>query len=88
MERRGFRLWTMPRGNWGAEATFWDAQPPDTVPVPCISLETLLAPFRYVDFIHCDIQGAEEDVLPSALDLLGAKVGRVIVSWNTLDADL
>ena len=69
--------------NWGAEATFSDAQPPDTVPVQCISLASLLAPFAYVDFIHCDIQGAEDEVLPPALDLLGAKVGRVIVGTHS-----
>ena len=52
----GFPIWktTWPRG---ARKRHSRKRSRRTVPVPCISLASLLAPFAYVDFIHCDIQG-------------------------------
>ena len=85
MERHGFRLWTIRWPIGARKPAFSPTQPPDTVAVPCISLPTLLAPLPYVDFIHCDIQGAENEVLPPALDVLDGKVGRVIVGTHSTE---
>jgi FkbM family methyltransferase len=50
--------------------------------VPCFSLATILHPFREVDLVHIDIQGAEYDVLASARRVLKEKVKRVVIGTH------
>jgi len=71
--------------DWGARATFSDTPPTNAIPIACISLPTLLAPFDHVDLIHCDIQGEERTVLPAAIDVLTPRVGRLIVGTHGPD---
>jgi hypothetical protein len=35
-----------------------------------------------VDFVHCDIQGSESEVLPAAIDTLNAKVRRIVIATH------
>jgi FkbM family methyltransferase len=50
--------------------------------VPSISLGTLLADHSRVDLIHCDIQGAEGEVLTAGRDVLNARVRRIVVGTH------
>ena len=54
----------------------------DGIPVPCWSLETLLADHPRVGLIHCDIQGEERHVFPPAIDTLRRKAVRVLISTH------
>ncbi len=56
---------------------------PKTVPVPCISLATLLADFDRVDIIHCDVQGAEADVISAAMPKMATTVRRIVVGTHS-----
>jgi FkbM family methyltransferase len=58
--------------------------------VPCIALTTLLGQLPPVDLIHCDVQGAEHDVLISAQSALEARVRRVVVGTHArrIEVDL
>lgn len=76
-----------PRADWGAQAAFDDTQPPNTTAVRCISLRTLLSWFDRVDLIHCDIQGAEVNVVPAAMNDLNRKVRRVVIGTHSHDID-
>lgn len=51
--------------------------------VPCLALTTLLQRHERVDVVHCDIQDAEGEVLPSAIDELTARVRRVVVGTHS-----
>jgi FkbM family methyltransferase len=51
--------------------------------VPLVSLTKLIAPYDRVDIGHCDIQGAEGDVLPSALPQMSRNVRRVVVGTHS-----
>ncbi|MGB9366391.1 MAG: hypothetical protein WCE79_10295 [Xanthobacteraceae bacterium] len=68
---------------WGGEAIFSKVQPPDTVALPSVSLPTLMADFQRVDIVHCDIQGAEGEVLPAALPEMTKKVRRIVVGTHS-----
>lgn len=52
------------------------------VRVPALSLRQLLQAHRRIDLIHCDIQGAEADVLDSAANDLQSRVRRIIVGTH------
>ena len=81
-----------PRGEWGAKADYCAEAPSDEPfeAVPCVALTTLLAQLPPVDLIHCDVQGAEHDVLTSARDALQSRVARVVVGTHSrrIEADL
>ncbi len=51
--------------------------------VPCISLATLLADFDRVDIIHCDVQGAEADVISAAMSEMATTVRRIVVGTHS-----
>lgn len=68
---------------WGSEAIFSEVQPPDTAALDCVSLPTLMAEYPRVDIIHCDIQGAEGEVLPAALPDMTKKVRRIVVGTHS-----
>ncbi|MBV8375929.1 MAG: DUF4214 domain-containing protein [Verrucomicrobia bacterium] len=55
--------------------------------VPCFSLATLLRDYEEVDLIHCDIQGAEANLFASVIELLSAKVRRVVVGTHSFEID-
>ncbi len=48
-----------------------------------MSLTTLLAGFARVDIIHCDIQGAEADVISAALPRMTRVVRRIVVGTHS-----
>ena len=67
--------------DWGAQAVYSQPSAGDGEPrfrdyrglefetvdeVPCLSLDTLLRRYDRIDLLHCDIQGAEGEVLPPA----------------------
>jgi FkbM family methyltransferase len=70
-----------PRTNWGQPAHYHPT--PNMHTLDCISLPTLLQNHPRVDFIHCDIQGGESEVLPAAIDTLDAKVRRIVVATHS-----
>ena len=59
----------------------WTKQP--MKPVRCISLATLLADFDRVDIIHCDVQGAEADVISAAMSEMATTVRRIVVGTHS-----
>lgn len=55
----------------------------DLEEIPCLSLETLMAGKARIDLIHIDIQGHEEEVLRAGIDMLNAKVRRIVVGTHS-----
>jgi FkbM family methyltransferase len=86
------------REEWGAEAQF-NAAPTsatltsvtnDVAALPCVSIATLLDELDRVDVLHCDIQGAEADAIRAGIDVLTARVRRIIVATHrrAIEAEL
>lgn len=72
-----------PSGNWGAQASYGEAATTEQFEeVPSISVATLLSKLPPVDLLHCDVQGAEGDVLTAAPDALSARVRRIVVGTH------
>ena len=69
-----------PLTNWGQSAHFYPGS--DMLTLTCVSLPTLLQKQQRVDFVHCDIQGSESEVLPAAIDTLNAKVRRIVIATH------
>jgi len=55
--------------------------------VPCFALLDQLDKFAQVDLVHCDIQGAELELIPHAIGQLTAKVRRLIVGTHSFKID-
>ena len=51
--------------------------------IPCVTLTDVLAPHRRVDLIDLDLQGAEYDVLASAIDLVNERVRRLHIGTHS-----
>lgn len=51
--------------------------------VPCVTLADVIAPYPKVDLIDLDVQGAEYDVLASAIDLLNERVRRIHIGTHS-----
>ena len=73
----------VPSADWGAMANH-DEEPAseEFEEVPSISIATLLSRLPPVDLLHCDVQGAEGDILPAARDVLSARVRRIVVGTH------
>jgi FkbM family methyltransferase len=56
---------------------------PSVVWTPCVTLADLLAPYPRVDLIDLDVQGAEYDVLASAIDVLDQRVRRLHIGTHS-----
>jgi FkbM family methyltransferase len=50
--------------------------------IPCVTLADVIAPYPRVDLIDLDVQGAEYDVLASAIDLVNARVRRLHIGTH------
>jgi Domain of unknown function (DUF4214) len=60
----------------------------DTVEeVRCYSLVTLMQDMPFVDLIHCDIQGEEENLFRHGIELITAKVGRCVIGTHSFAID-
>lgn len=73
------------REEWGAEAQFSGGSASteiDADALPCLSIATILEGLDNVDVLHCDIQGAEADAIRAGIDVLTARVRRVIVGTH------
>lgn len=84
------------RFDWGAQATYDERKSGidirgvhfDTYDeVRCISLSTLLRRYDRVDIIHCDIQGSEKEVVPSAIEELNKRCRRIVVGTHSRAAE-
>jgi hypothetical protein len=55
-----------------------------------VSIATLLDELDHVDVLHCDIQGAEADAIRAGIDVLTARVCRIIVATHrrAIEAEL
>jgi FkbM family methyltransferase len=74
---------TVPSEEWGASADY--ANVPTSIEmeqVVSVSLATLLNQLTPVDLIHCDIQGAEFEVLSAARHELTNHVRRIVVGTH------
>lgn len=77
-----------PRSNYGAEADFdksnggWGM-----VRVKCVSLDTLLKDIPIVDVLHCDIQGAEAEVLEAAKDVVDKRIRRIVIGTHSREVE-
>lgn len=77
-----FPLIANPDENYGASTRAVTARS-EWVEVPAYTLADILQHFSGpVDFLHVDIQGAEYDVLPPALDLLKRQVRAMMVGTH------
>lgn len=74
----------VPSANWGARASYSEELILDQFEeVQSISVTTLLEKLPVVDLFHCDIQGAENDVLTVARDALKTRVRRIVVGTHS-----
>ncbi len=74
----------------GAFADFMASQSPlveEVEQLPCFSLATLMREFDHVDLIHCDIQGGEASLFANMIDLVSAKVKRIVVGTHSFAID-
>ena len=55
--------------------------------VPCFSLATLTREFSQIDLVHCDIQGAEANLFSNIIDLVSAKVKRLVIGTHSFEID-
>ena len=55
--------------------------------VPCFSLATLTRDLDQIDLIHCDIQGGEATLFANIIDLVSAKVKRIVVGTHSFEID-
>jgi len=73
----------VPSADWGAQASYGDGEASEQFDeVPSISVATLLSKLPPVDLLHCDVQGAEGDVLIAAADVLASCVRRIVVGTH------
>ena len=74
----------IPSADWGAHASYGgdDQAAEGFDEVPSVSIATLLAKLPPVDLLHCDVQGAEGDVLTAAADVLSNSVRRIVVGTH------
>ena len=82
---------TVPNEEWGASAEYANGSTEvEMEEVPSVSLATLLNRLPPVDLIHCDIQGAEVDVLSAARPELNEHVRRIVVGTHgrAIEVDL
>lgn len=82
-----------PRNDYGSVADYAAANPSargEFEDVRCVALTTLLGQLPPVDLIHCDVQGAEHEVLTAAQAALDARVRRLVVGTHSrrIEADL
>ena len=74
---------TVPSAEWGAQASYGHGQASELFDeVPCVSIATVLSKLPPVDLLHCDVQGAEGDVLTAAADVLSDRVRRLVVGTH------
>lgn len=72
-----------PSVNWGAEASYGVEQLTEQFEeVSSVSVATLLTRLPPVDLLHCDVQGAEGDVLAAAAEVLAARVRRIVIGTH------
>lgn len=91
-----FPALTDPATEWGAEAVFDDLAQTGRTPQrseglvekPCYSLATILQGVDRADVVHFDIQGAELNVIRSAIDTLNAKARRLVIGTHGRDLEL
>lgn len=57
------------------------------IDVTSYSLDQIIADFPFVDMIHMDIQGAEGEVIPAAIDVLTEKVRRIYIETHRTDIE-
>ena len=73
---------------YGAEADYNAGNSSgEMVNVRCISLETLLDNVPSVDLLHCDIQGAEADVLSSARKIIDERLRRIVIGTHSRELE-
>lgn len=51
--------------------------------VPALDLPTICAPHSHIDFMHWDLQGAELEVAPAAVDFLNASVDYIFIGTHS-----
>lgn len=60
----------------------------DVQELDCFSLKTLIGKMGGAcDLVHCDIQGAEREVIPASIDALTESVKRVMIGTHSFDID-
>lgn len=50
---------------------------------PCVTLEMIFSELPVVDLVHCDIQGAELEVLTSSINLIKRKVRSIFIGTHS-----
>ena len=74
----------VPSADWGAHASYGGGQATEQFDeVPSVSIATLLSKLPPVDLLHCDVQGAEADVLTAAAGVLSDRVRRIVVGTHS-----
>lgn len=52
-------------------------------PTQAVSLNNLIAPYKFIDLVHMDVQGVEYDVLNAAFDAIQQKVGALVIGTHS-----
>lgn len=60
----------------------FEGEPVNVNRVPAISVTSLLADYDFVDLLHLDLQGVEDDVLAAAREPIDTKVRRVCIGTH------
>jgi FkbM family methyltransferase len=55
--------------------------------IPCVTLADVLGPYPRVDLIDLDVQGAEYEVLASAIDLVNKRVRRLHIGTHSAEIE-
>jgi hypothetical protein len=91
-----FPLLKEPRVEWGLEAIYQargcnegGAPQPITEAdeMLCLSLPTILCDLDFADLVHFDVQGSEVDVIEHGIDVLNAKVRRIVIGTHGRDLE-
>jgi FkbM family methyltransferase len=84
--RACFPVTDKPNEGYGAEADFSGhksgSEAGNFEQVSCLTLTTLLGKLPPVDLLHCDIQGAEFDVMQAGADAMTRRVRRTVIGTH------
>lgn len=71
-----------PSKEWGAAASYATDEVQEMDEVASLSLPTLLGRMPVLDFLHCDVQGAEADLVESGMAALNDRVRRACIGTH------
>ena len=80
---KGFVVTPVIAGDWAGQQRILAAQSGSHDELPMIALDEVVAPCRWVDLLHLDIQGGEADFIAGCLSVMNSKVGYLVVGTHS-----